>query len=239
MRNPVTPNRLRTAEGKSMIVTVKGDDVVFESAFTSDEDALTYLREHITSHFASDLVRRADGWGLSAKQWAWVHKLATDASRPQPPSVPVTLNLRRIVEMMDLAAAAQKRLPTIRLETTHGQPVVLKRAGERSRDPGSINVTDGRPFGDNKWYGRIDRDGDFHASRQCRVEHAELLTQLAQNPESVATQHGIATGTCCFCSRLLSTRESRVVGYGPICAARYGLPWGSIHGYDSEDQTDG
>lgn len=32
---------------------------------------------------------------------------------------------------------------------------------------------------------------------------------------------------CIFCSRKLSTEESKDAGYGPDCAEKYGLPWGN------------
>lgn len=33
-------------------------------------------------------------------------------------------------------------------------------------------------------------------------------------------------GRCVFCSTAIDTPESTAVGYGPVCAKKYGLPWG-------------
>ena len=37
---------------------------------------------------------------------------------------------------------------------------------------------------------------------------------------------GRQLGVCQFCGRELVNPESRTLGYGPVCAERYGLPWG-------------
>lgn len=41
-----------------------------------------------------------------------------------------------------------------------------------------------------------------------------------------AAAFGSMTGHCCFCNTAIDTPESVAVGYGPICAGKFGLPWG-------------
>src|SRR6185436_1560785 len=41
-----------------------------------------------------------------------------------------------------------------------------------------------------------------------------------------AVAHGHTTGNCSFCARDLTDPRSTSVGYGPICAQHFGLPWG-------------
>jgi hypothetical protein len=53
-----------------------------------------------------------------------------------------------------------------------------------------------------------------------------VLTKLAKDPVGFAGSYGAATGRCCFCNKPLKTEESTAVGYGPVCADRFGLPWG-------------
>lgn len=43
-----------------------------------------------------------------------------------------------------------------------------------------------------------------------------------------AAAFGHEHGFCCYCSRGLTDERSTSVGYGPICAVRYGLEWGSV-----------
>lgn len=42
-----------------------------------------------------------------------------------------------------------------------------------------------------------------------------------------AKQFSRLAGRCIFCSHAIDTPQSTAVGYGPHCAAKYGLPWGS------------
>jgi hypothetical protein len=41
-----------------------------------------------------------------------------------------------------------------------------------------------------------------------------------------AAAFGKMVGRCCFCSTPIDTKESIAAGYGPVCAANRGLPWG-------------
>jgi len=145
-------------------------------------------------------------------------------------------NLIEIVRMMERAAVAQKRRPRVELATEDGARVVLTLAGGMSKRPGTVNVTDGRAFGENTWYGRVAVDGAVEPGRDMTPEVRALLDRLADDPARVAGQHGVATGRCCFCGRELSTRESRTVGYGPDCAGKYGLPWGETGAADEADR---
>lgn len=79
------------------------------------------------------------------------------------------------------------------------------------------------------WLGNIDRSGRFWKATGCPDWVLGFLEELVANPEAIAAQHGKATGQCCFCSRLLTDDRdgySVDVGYGPVCASRYGLKWG-------------
>jgi hypothetical protein len=103
--------------------------------------------------------------------------------------------------------------------------VRFQRAGDKAKVPGSINVTDGKPFGDNKWFGRIERDGTFKPSRACTQEVLDLVERFAASPEVAARKSAKATGNCVFCFKELEVERSRVAGYGPVCAKNYGLPY--------------
>jgi len=43
-----------------------------------------------------------------------------------------------------------------------------------------------------------------------------------------AVAFSLVGNNCCFCGRDLDTAESISMGYGPICADKYGLPWGEV-----------
>ena len=217
-------------------VTVKHEPVTFTSAFDTLAEAWHFLTACVTqklgtyaapasTEFATSILTAVRERRASALQIAWCHKLATDA---RSPAVGTTVNrwvdgldLSAIVAMFDRAAAAQKRQPQIALRLPEGDGLYLRRNGDRAREPGSIAMTDGGPYGRNTYYGTISRDGSVRRGGQfSRIE--QVLRNLAANPELVGGQHGIATGNCCFCARALSTKASRSVGYGPDCAEKWG-----------------
>lgn len=203
-----------------------GTEIAFATPFANLREVATVLRTQ-PGDFAADMVAAIESVrGPSNVQAAWSHKLATDAITPKAARASESIDLSAIIAMMDKAADAQKRAPRIVL--AHGEDrVVLSRATDRSKAPGSVNITDGGAFGDNVWYGRIARDGTVQPS-QHYSKVLPLIAALALAPEHVAGQHGVATGTCCFCARPLSDKRSRSVGYGPICAQKYGMTYGEV-----------
>jgi hypothetical protein len=54
-----------------------------------------------------------------------------------------------------------------------------------------------------------------------------VFAVFAQNPEQVAAQYGRMTGCCSFCDRKLKDSRSVEMGYGPVCAGKFGLDWGT------------
>lgn len=175
------------------------------------------------------------GRGLSEKQAEWVHKLVARASAPapKPAAAPTTLapTVAGVFALFTTARSKGLQHPKIRLETPDHQRVVLAQAGGKSRYAGQVMVTDGRPFGENTFFGRIDERGQLFASRAMTPAVHALLACLAANPAQVAKLYGQHTGNCCFCGRHLETAESVSSGYGPICAEKFGLPWERAEGF--------
>lgn len=136
------------------------------------------------------------------------------------------LNMAGVNSLFDKAVASGLKYPKIRLQTQTGQKVCLARAGNRSRHPGHIMVTDGEPFGYNKFFGRVDQTGQYHPADANTDEVHILLEQLGSDPATVASKFGKLTGNCCFCMHSLDDERSTEVGYGPVCAKHFGLPWG-------------
>lgn len=160
---------------------------------------------------------------LSDRQEPWVTKLIEQIENPPPP--PMKIDFRRVFEYLHKAKNLGSK-GRVWLVDADGQPVVLSIAGEFSKMPGTINVTDGGPFGDNQWYGRIGIDGMFTPSKQCRDEVIAVVTQFDEEPIETAKHYARVTSRCTFCGTQITSEESLAVGYGPICASRYGLPWG-------------
>ncbi len=161
-----------------------------------------------------------DAERLSPNMRAWLHILASWAQSPREATP--SASFPRTRAMLVSARDAGKKFPKIKLLDSSGQPIVLalNRAGK-------VNVTDGGGYHEGIWFGAIQLDSAWRPGRDAGSV-LEVLVALEQDPERVAAQHGVATGSCCFCARKLTTKESRSVGYGPVCADRFGLAWGAI-----------
>jgi hypothetical protein len=207
------------------------------TTFANAAAALDTLRANLAAlpandqGFAQSLIDQSAARGLSEKQMLWVNKLALRATGTAPAPQAVTVGDFAGVIALFATARAHLKHPRIRLQTEAGQKVALAVAGENARRPGTVNVTDGRPFGEGTWFGRVTPEGAWEVSSKVDAATATsvsaLLTALASNPAGTAAHYGRLTGNCCFCNRTLTDERSTDVGYGPICADRFGLPWGA------------
>ena len=142
------------------------------------------------------------------------------------PTVELQIKLDGVFALFEYAINHRLKWPKIRLQARDGQLVVLKRAGEKSRYPGQIMVTDDRPFGSNLYFGRIDRAGVMNRTAVATEAVIELLRRLSADAAGTAAEYGRLTGHCCFCWAPLCDERSTAEGYGPVCAKNFGLPWG-------------
>lgn len=236
-REHVFPGYERPFEAE-VLYTSKGEEVPVSM---SDEAAGEILRR---------LAREADDRGrpndfltsLSARfrnkgEWSpgqrpWAHKLANEAKEraERPPEAPTFVEghaFPRIVEMITKAAESLK-YPRIEFGFDEGA-IRLSLAGSRSKLPGTVPVTSLGSYESRTFYGRIHRDGRFEPSRRGAPDWVvDALEAFENDPAGTASLQGQRFGSCCFCRRELSTKESLFVGYGPVCADRYGLPWGDV-----------
>jgi len=170
--------------------------------------------------FGLSLLSGLDKYGsLTEKQAAWVQTLIERATAPKAEPVAVEM-----AGVQQLFAAAKQRLryPKIRLQAADGTPVVLAVAGSKSKYAGQVMLTDGGPYGDNRWFGRID-GAQFHPARAATEVVRGLLTSLSADPTSVISGYGRLTGACALCGRDLTDQDSVGRGVGPVCAKNFGL----------------
>jgi hypothetical protein len=200
-----------------VVTTRNGQTHEVDSDLTTVQAQAILKAKQGASAFERDLAGKAR---LSVKQIAWVQILAGWATQPKT-EIASEGAFPGILALLNTARDAGKKFPKIKLDVS-GKRVVLA-----LNRVGKVNVTDGRAYGSNLFYGAIQADGGFRPSRVAG-SIMDTLTALEADPQRVASQHGIATGECCFCARDLTTRESRSVGYGPICAGKFGLEWGTI-----------
>ena len=209
-----------------------GTTIVFVTPFTDAEvrDKLVASRwsaSPIGGDFGASLCDSIQRWGtLTDRQMDWAHKLVVEASTPSPRDKGGDRHLPRVRSLVDAAYNAGLRFPKINLTTADGKRVRLSRAGDRSRAPGVVHVTDGRPYDNNTYYGKLYTDGVFVQTRSATPDIIEFLETLDADPEATASAYGSRTGNCCFCTRPLTDGRSVAVGYGPTCAENFGLAWG-------------
>lgn len=155
-----------------------------------------------------------------------------------PAKRPDAVTVGDLTGVLALFANAKKRLkhPAVVLSVPAADMTIrLSLAGPRAKVPGSITVLDAnKQFdGERDWFGRITTDGAFQPSNKLNGRTdavAARLREFASDPARVAAEHGKLTGNCCFCNLPLGQgddKRSIEVGYGPVCAKNFSLPWGT------------
>jgi hypothetical protein len=175
--------------------------------------------------------------GLTDKQQFWVGKLlerigeyheGTASSQPEQ-----VFNGQAIRNLLQ-HAAEKLRYPKLRYKTDGGSRVVLGYASE-GKWTGCVFITNGASAqtGGKKRYGFISKFGNGKLDYSSPPDVKKLILQIAENPTVEAIHQGKKHFNCCFCGLDLTNKSSQHYGYGPICAGKYGLPWG-----DTGDSTD-
>jgi hypothetical protein len=136
--------------------------------------------------------------------------------------------MEHVVQLLSSARSAGLPYPKI---TT--RVVCFALTGDKSKyGSGHVHVTSSHRYGDSTWYGRIDPDGGWHPARDIPERISSHLSEMQiSGVTTFLAELGREQGYCLFCGRELNTPESLSVGYGPICAAHFGLPWGDRSGF--------
>jgi hypothetical protein len=125
---------------------------------------------------------------------------------------PLEVNSLELEEKFKTARQNGVKWPKITLDT-----LKIKMAGDNSRNPGSLYVTE-----HGNYYGKVSH-GKFYKVPECSPEAAEKIQKLISDPEMTVKRYGIETGQCCICSRTLTNPESIKLGMGPICRTSFGF----------------
>jgi len=190
----------------------------------------SYLDEDkISSGFATSLFSQFEKRGtLSDKQWGWVLKLVDQVDNPPPPSQKLP-NIKGVLALMKRAVDPKgKTFPKLWLKLSDSD-LRIHRATSASKYNGQLMLTDGKGYGCNLYFGRIDTKGDLFLAREGKQRSQEiidLLTRLVADPEKVVSEYGNLSGNCFACHKQLTDDRSIRVGYGKVCAKKFGLRWG-------------
>lgn len=147
-------------------------------------------------------------------------------------------NYLHIIAMLNTAAQHVKD-PTVRIDLEGEPRVVFKLRSAESKYAGTVAITDGGPWGNSRWYGYIDARGHWHASAMVTDAVVAIVDAFARDPVAFASNYGHVTRRCCFCNLVIRSKPSLVVGYGPVCAQNFGLPWGTVQMEHSVDAAAG
>ena len=184
--------------------------------------------------FASDLLKawgvcQSKGWNFSPGRAKWAAILADRATKPKAaaPEAAEIGSMSGIDALFNSAAKKLQRPAIVLTAKDMDFSLRLTITGNGSKAPGSINVTTNGSFEQREWLGRISGgvfQPGFKAADKAEPTTA-LLKAFAADPAGVAAAHGKLTGACCFCNRALKDSTSVALGYGPVCADNFGLPY--------------
>jgi hypothetical protein len=179
--------------------------------------------------FAQSLLSQYSRRGsLSPRQWPHVSALITRAERLAATGGPTdsdgfTLPAAGLATLQSVFANAT------RAGITPGIRATINGARLRVVAPSRRSAYAGQPvlfvrLGDT-YAGRI-ANGHFLPRSATGTGAVAPLRALLESPLGTLADIGRATGACCYCARELTDPRSVSMGYGPICAGNYGLPWG-------------
>lgn len=132
---------------------------------------------------------------------------------------PVVVTVVGIVAFLQRAGEHLKA-PKARFLSPTNEELRLSLAKPGSANPGSIYVTEAGRF-----IGKIAVDGTINGPLASRSELIETLQAIEADPANAARAYGALMGRCSFCGLTLTDAGSVAVGYGPICAGKWHLPW--------------
>lgn len=110
--------------------------------------------------------------------------------------------------------------------------IYLSKRGTICVKAGNVRRGTNNPTGSEVYLGCfISRNGSGFLEPQTRKllpDEKSFLDSFMADPVGVMAQTGKDVNRCCYCTSPLEDDRSRQAGYGPICAARWGLPWGHV-----------
>lgn len=142
----------------------------------------------------------------------------SSATPATPVDVPI-VNGAPIVALLELARGNGLKFPKVRFAASQSRELLLSLAPMTGRNPGAIYIKV-----QGEYRGMIAADGAMRGDITRDAELITLLTAIGADPARLAREYAAMTSCCSFCGLALSDAGSVEVGYGPICASRYGLP---------------
>lgn len=181
---------------------------------------------------------------LSEKQWYWVGKLlenagvkyGTTTAGNEESTTEEIFDGKKILSLLT-TASKELKFPRLRYATDGGSKIVFSFASADSKWRGCCFIDNGAR-GENKVrYGFITSNGQGNLNRTSSQEIKTAIRKIAADPVAAAKLSGQKFKNCCFCGLELLNKSSVYHGYGPICAAKWNLPWGDTGDIKDEEEA--
>lgn len=192
--------------------------------FTNDRSGQQVSTNLSNGELASRFAEVADegSW-----LWFWITKLVNErTAAPADPGVQDMMAF--LADSFVLAIGMGLKRPMIRLHHKDRRyKIYLSRKGTLCIKTGALVPGTRDPEGDEVymgclWGGRFKRADE----RALLPGDQEVIDELARDPAGFMARCSKDMGRCCYCNAALDDPRSKQVGYGPVCAVRWGLPWG-------------
>jgi hypothetical protein len=154
----------------------------------------------------------ADTAVCQASQALAAVQVAASAVAPAPRP---TVSLSGLVAFLKAARERGLKFPKTRFAAPGNGELLLSLAGDDSKNPGAVYVKL-----NGEYAGKVTREGAAYGVDAL----LPTLRAIEADPAAAGAAYGALTGRCSFCGLALTDEGSVEVGYGPVCASRYGLP---------------
>jgi hypothetical protein len=131
------------------------------------------------------------------------------------------VELSRLVAFINGASQRGLKQPKVRvLGPDAVSEMRISAAMVGSKWPGSLFIKLAGTY-----LGRVAPDGKVFGPLASQESVLACLKTVEEDPARAASTYGALMCRCSFCGLHLTDEGSVLVGYGPICAERYGLAW--------------
>lgn len=167
-----------------------------------------------------------------ARRIEWEQKKAAEEAARQEQirlmSTIITESGYERVHALISAAAGKIQQPsiTVKVVVSSGREVTLCFQGQRYGSDVHVRSSHKKEAVN---HGIINDEGLFTFNATLSAEHREAAKIVAADPLKAVIEYGHASGCCSFCRKDLTDMRSVSVGYGPICAKKFGLPWSNVN----------
>lgn len=175
--------------------------------------------------FAADLLKGYEKKGFfSEKQSYWAEKLAREVLFPEAQAGEnLGGDFKKLISKFETAKENGLKRPALTFQLENIGKTKIYPAKADGRNPGMLYVNCKEK---DLYFGKISPDGILTKGKDCNETVIKFLKEISKNPVKFSAMHGREIGCCCFCAKDLTTKNSKKVGYGPVCANKWGLPWG-------------